>query len=302
MTNPIHNAIDALHEAFVGTPAESAGTPIDFAQDVPEDQPEPIMDPDSERESLTIEEAILRECFDGPVQVGAIVAKTGMKPEHIILAADASPFLVADGDATHLGLSLAFVQATEAGQARAAELGWTDAVGPDPEEGADAKAKAWIVRDDEECQRLLEEARLRDEGRQAEGEPLPSEPIPRGLSAFELMLLNRIDSLEARVDRLTKKLSKASKASKASAAKPNTDEGAVNIRDVQPGTFLQRGKVRRMLIHSNGSVRIAYLSPSKGWSIGYCNDWSGVPYTPSPEDREAVSALLSDSECADLNL
>ena len=134
--NPIHNAIDVLHAAFVGTPAEDAGTPIDFAQDITETQPEVApWDEDSRRESLTLEEAILRECPGVGTSVRAIGYATGMKSEHIVLAAEGSPLLAVDASSEGLGLG-AIIRATEAGRARAAELGWTDAVGPDPEEAS----------------------------------------------------------------------------------------------------------------------------------------------------------------------
>ena len=129
--NPIHNAIDALHAAFVGTPAEDAGTPIDFAQDITEVQPEPTQDPDSQEESLTLEEAILRECPGVGTSVRAIGYATLMRSEHIILAAEGSPFLVVEASSEGLGLG-AIIRATEAGRARAAELGWTDAAESTP--------------------------------------------------------------------------------------------------------------------------------------------------------------------------
>ena len=174
-TNPIHNAIDALHAAFVGAPAEDAGTPIDFAQDTPEAQPEPAPEPDSERKPLTIEEAILRECPGMGASAQAISYATGMKEEHVVLAAEASPLLTFPyGRRGATGIAFCnIIRATEAGRARAAELGWMDAADPDPEvpehikEGmdaqADAEAKAKGFRDDAERQRLLEEARRQEE-------------------------------------------------------------------------------------------------------------------------------------------
>ena len=116
---------DGAFFADYAAAAEDAGTPIDFAQDTPEVQPEPVPEPDSEREPLTIEEAILRECPGMGASAQAISYATGMKEEHIILAAEMSPLLFFPyGRRGATGIAFCnIIRATEAGRARAAEMG-----------------------------------------------------------------------------------------------------------------------------------------------------------------------------------
>lgn len=120
--NPLNSAIDALHSAFVGGPAEEAGQPVSFAEEAP--TPSPYGEPESLLESAV--EAVAFYSEDSPASIyqvhGRLQGLRKVAKRHVtaILAEAVQEGLLtlSNGEAT----------LTDDGEVLAVERGWIEGI------------------------------------------------------------------------------------------------------------------------------------------------------------------------------